>query len=392
MATHIASPHNSRAKAPSASQEDIGSVLERFHNWAGRQAKPVRELSYEEAIARSHRRFYDEEEPLGPQPVTAAAAPVPAPPPPIPFPVVKEPPASEPSPKPARPASVKSAGTAKPASPADPSQNEKATTARPAETKAASAKPAKKAAARKPAAQEPTPRKAQRKSVKAHTARTAKATPATTSKKTNVKPPPKISAPAPTMEAAGATAASAYAAAQQVAEAPEANPLPQATFAQVLAAQIPTPATDPFAIPATKASEAAAARPVPASAKVFAVAPLPDDAPAVHLTVRLASDERESLRERARDLGITPSAYVRQCALEVDSLRDELDHARLAQAQAAAELALAREEAIAAKSNAALCLSTRTPRRRVQESDWFQRLRNFVFPRKAKGQAFATHA
>jgi hypothetical protein len=113
-----------------------------------------------------------------------------------------------------------------------------------------------------------------------------------------------------------------------------------------------------------------------------AIAPLPDDAPTVHLTVRLASNEREAMRERARDLGITPSAYVRQCALEVDSLRSDLEHARLAQAQA---------EARSARAEAALSLENHS-RERHQESEWFTRLRNFVFPRKTKTHALATRS
>lgn len=372
---------------PPASQEDIGSVLERFHKWAGHKSEPVRELSYEEAVARSRRHRYAEEELTGPQPVTAAAAPIPAPPPPIPFPLVKEPPAGEPVNKPSRPASAKSAED----NPRTATQHDAPQEANDAQADSAPARPAKKTAVRKKVDAAARPDAAPKKSAKKSTTNAVKARAA--SKKVSAQPAREI--PAAAMHAPHQQVATQRMEARQAVATPEANPLPEATFAQVLAAQFELPEAEPAGISPERASEPAgmpAARPALLTARAFAVAPLPDDAPAVHLTVRLASSEREALREHARDLGVTPAAYVRQCALEVDALRSELDHVRLAQAQAAAELALAREEANAAKSEIAISLSTRKAHSRDQESDWFQRLRNFVFPRKTKGQAFATHA
>lgn len=389
MATQFAPPNHSRApqdkrgKTPPASPEDIGSVLERFHKWAGHKAEPVRELSYEEALARSRRHRYAEEELTGPQPVTAAAAPVPAPPPPIPFPLVKEPPTGDPVNKPTRPASAKSAEN----NPRTATQHDAPQEANEAQADSAPARPFKKTAVREKVDAAAKPDAAKKKIAKKSATKVVKAKAAAEAPKPSAQPAREI--PAAAMQAPEQQAPAQQMATQQTVAAPG------ATFAQVLAAQFELPEAEPAGISPARAGEPAgmpAARPALSTVRAFAVAPLPEDAPAVHLTVRLASSEREALREHARDLGVTPSAYVRQCALEVDALRSELDHVRLAQAQADAELALAREEAKAAKSEIAISLSTRKAHSRDQESDWFQRLRNFVFPRKTKGQAFAMHA
>lgn len=44
----------------------------------------------------------------------------------------------------------------------------------------------------------------------------------------------------------------------------------------------------------------------------------------VSVTVHLSATERSALRQRATQLGLTPDAYLRQCALELESLRGEL--------------------------------------------------------------------
>lgn len=93
------------------------------------------------------------------------------------------------------------------------------------------------------------------------------------------------------------------------------------------------------------------------------------------------------MRRHAHERGITPSDYMRQCALEVDILRAQLANAKSAQAEASAALVKAMEEQRPGTTGAALCLSIRTPRRKAVESEWFRRLKNFVFPRKAKNQA-----
>lgn len=399
MATQITSPRSTRSKASTLPHEDIGSVLERFHKWAGGQPDPVRELTYEEAVARSRRRIYDDE-PF-PDPVKAAASPIPAPPPPIPFPLIKEPPAGEPFNSPPRPPRPKNSKTST-AIPIADRPHHAAADSSPADSpppipeKAAPRKASSTAAAPRPA----------RKSPRKAAAKTARAESLTPRREPAVAPSPiessKPAGPQNTPLAGrtiNASAASAYVEVLHAASAPPAPPLQQATFAHVLAAHFQSPGPEPQAVaapveptPAAQPSASPFAAPDPALANSFAVAPLPDDAPAVHLTVRLAAEERENLRERARDLGMTPSAYVRQCALEVDSLRVELEGCRVAQAQVAVELARAEAEAQSARSEAALCLSTRTPHRRTHESEWFTRLRNFVFPRKAKSQAFAGRA
>ncbi len=397
MATQIASPQSTRAKASTIPQEDIRSVLERFQKWTGGQADPVRELSYEEAVARSRRRVYDDE-PLGPDTLRAAACPIPAPPPPIPFPLIKEPPAREPGNRPSRPAPQKTSKTSAAIPIADRPHDSAANS-----SLADPPKPPPKTAPRK-ASSAAAPRRA-RNSPPKTTARTAHREPLTTLRKSATSPPVEAVTPSASESlphigrTINASEASAYVELLHAANTPPVTPPPQATFAQVLAAQFqPTaPESEAFstptnATPPAQPSASPVAAPTPALAKPFAVTPLPDDAPAVHLTVRLAAEERENLRERAHDLGITPSAYVRQCALEVDSLRVELENSRVAQAQVVAELARAQDEAQSARSAAALCLSTRIPHRRAHESEWFTRLRNFVFPRKPKSQAFATRA
>lgn len=389
MATQIASPQNTRAaqtihgKSQPMQQEDIGSVLDRFHKWAGDHKEPVRELTYEEAVQRSRRRTYANEEPARPQPGPAAASPAPAPPPPIPFPFVQEPPASKPSARPAAPASAKAARADLRADRPQDAKTE------PAAVKAGPATPAKKAATRKQSAAPAEPVSVRKKSAKRSTAKAAKAESSAALLKGSAPPAPgqpaQSATPAPAMaHGVGATAASAYAEAQRASRVPEPETLPEVTFAQVMAAQIQAPIAEPMQSIPSAAQQATLGPTTLALAQahpaISAIAPLPDDAPTVHLTVRLASNEREAMRERAQDLGITPSAYVRQCALEVDALRSELEHARLAQAQA---------EARSARAEAALSLGTQ-PHERQKESEWFTRLRNFVFPRKTKAHALAT--
>jgi len=131
---------------------------------------------------------------------------------------------------------------------------------------------------------------------------------------------------------------------------------------------------------------------------ITSIASLPDDAPAVHLTLRLASNEREALRQSARDLHMTPSAYVRQCALEMDLLRTELKNSTRNQERASFAPSRAQTDSQPAGPGTTLCLDRRGSSRRAGKIQWLQRLRNFAFPHKAngqgkaKGQTFATRA
>ncbi len=403
MATHVASPHNTRPKAPHMPQEDIRSVLERFHKWAGHQAEPVRELTYEEAVARSRRRAYANDNPIPPEPVKIAASPAPvAPPSPIPFPVVNEPPAIKAPGRPSNPSPANAAKAGKKAASEDAHTQSAAAKAAKAEP-TAKPRPPKRAASRTRAESAAKPGTAQKESARkaAPRAATTKSKPVC---KTSIPPSPANSAGDTALIAAvespacaSFAAASAYAEMQKAASRPEPDSAPETTFAEVLTAQIHSPHLEPVGFSATaaivpSAGSASGTALAPAPIAASAIAPLPDDVPAVHLTVRLAVDERDALRERARDLGMTPSAYVRQCALEIDSLRVAFENARLAREQASAALTHALSEPHSADTSAALCLSPGTARRRAQNTAWFTRLRNFIFARKAKTQAFATRA
>ena len=216
MATHFASPHNRRApqdihgKMPPMQQEDIGAVLERFHKWAGQKQEPVRELTYEEAVARSRRRVYTEDVPLHTEPAKAAASPAPvAPPPPIPFPLVKDPPPKQTPAKPSGPSPRKTSGAGK---------------KEVAEEKQGGMAPKEPAATRRKSA----------KTASSAKARTGKKASASTKSPVDAKPrkaqkkPTKKSAPR-----------------NNTATVPEPAQAPQATFEQVLAAQMKPPVLEP---------------------------------------------------------------------------------------------------------------------------------------------------
>ena len=418
MATHFASPNNTHApqsthgKMPLRPQEDIGSVLERFHKWAGERREPVRELTYEEAVARSRRRTYAEDEPLRPEPPKAAASPAPvAPPPPIPFPLVYEPPPVKAPAKPSRPSPRKTARSGKKEASGNKPVGKataETTSAKSKSAKVASrakARPAKKASAAakaKPAAAAKAhPEK--KKSVKKAAPKT-KAAARKPSPKASVRPSPANStlnaAETVVSPAASTAAASAYAEVQKAARQSGPGPLPETAFAEVLAAQMQPPAVEPpsHSAPAV-AEKIESAAPMTSLAaaltRITSIAPLPDDAPAVHLTMRLASGEREALLQRAHDLGMTPSAYVRQCALQMDLLRTELKDSTQNQEQAAFAPSRSQPDSEPAQPVTALCRRTRGASRHAGKNPWLQRLRNFAFPHKAnrqgkaKGRAFA---
>jgi hypothetical protein len=290
---------------PTLSSEDIGAVLERFHKWAGNHAEPVRELTYEEAVKRSRRRVYDEEEPVSPEPAKAATP--------------------EPSPQPtaaSQPATV-GANAARPSPTSKGKSGKKAAVAQPGRSgpKAATRKVSRKVAAE-------------------------------------------------SIPASPATANTAVHQAEAEIVPPSA---PHPSFEQILTAHIPMASTPPHA---------------PAS--MHSIPPLPPDAPAVHLTVRLAAEERNAIRERAHDLGMTPAAYLRHCILEIDALRAELEAARLACAQVSAAGLTA--DAVALEGNSSLSLRRPAPRQYPSEGSWLKRLIRIILPGKAGRRTFSTSA
>lgn len=85
---------------------------------------------------------------------------------------------------------------------------------------------------------------------------------------------------------------------------------------------------------ATEAADHEPRRPVFRDALARAIQPcdleaapsLAEPARQVAISIRLAPSERALLRARAAEAGITVSAYVRQCALEVEQLRAQVKH------------------------------------------------------------------
>ena len=294
--------------------EDIGAVLERFHRWAGNHTEPVRELTYEEAVKRSRRRVYDEEEPAQPEPAKAAA------PEPGPQPYAASPPAA------AREKAAKPAPTSK-------------------------GKSGKKAAAAKPG-------------------RSGSKTTQKVSRKAAAQPSSEKSAAA-TRKSTHGTPSLATAHPAQAEIVPPSASLP--SFEQVLAQHVRPPVA-----------------PLALHAEIHPVAPLPSDAAAVHLTVRLATEERNAIRERAHDLGITPSAYMRHCILEIDALRAELEAARLACARTSTAALPANSHPL--EGNASLSLRRPAPRHYPAESSWLKRVIRVILPGKASGQTRSTSA
>ena len=300
--------------------EDIGAVVERFHKWAGSHAEPVRELTYEEAVKRSRRRVYVEEESAPPEPAKAA-----------------NPGSSPQSATASQPAAAREKASA-PASTSKGKSGKKAAAAKPGRSGSKSTKKV----SRKAAAQ-PSPKKS---------AAAARET-------THDAPLPPAAHPAEAEIVLPSTLSP--------------------TFEQVLAAQI-HPAVAPRAL----------------CADIHPIAPLPSDAPAVHLTVRLAVAERDALRERAHDLGITPAAYMRHCILEIDALRAELEAARLACAHASAPAltadSLSLEDSLPLERNASLSLRRQPARHYPAEGSWLKRMVRIILPGKATGRTLSTSA
>lgn len=309
MATHVTSPQTTRPKTPPMPQEDIGSVLHRFQKWAGHQPEPVRELTYEEAVARSRRRVYAENIPAPPEQKKPAASTEDAK-----LPALKT-----------KAAKSTQTGTAEPAG---KSASKSARAAGGKATKASSRKAAAQSSMQSTEA-EPAPRNAAGSAYQA------------------IRKASGQNAPDPKMPG-------------------EVISAPTASFEQALAAQIQVPAPAPLAI----------------HADTKPVAPLSSDAPAVHLTVRFAKEERDTVRERAHDLGITPSAYMRHCILEIDSLRAELEAARLAYAHASG--AAISSQSPAFQNGSLLSLRRRsTLSLRAPGSPWLTRLVRWVLPQRA---------
>uniref|UniRef100_A0A7V5CS43 Uncharacterized protein n=1 Tax=Acidobacterium capsulatum TaxID=33075 RepID=A0A7V5CS43_9BACT len=338
MATHSATP-----------QEDIGSILERFQQWTGDQSRPAaandpnapftgfqrsahqaytstrqiaRELSYEEALSRARsrtRRPWEDDESVEP----AASA---TPPQPTATPT--------PAPQPAAKAAAASSSSK-------------------------SRKPAK-TAAEKPVMKTATPSTAARTRAQSQTRKTS----ATTQRKTKAagsSKKAKSAAKAPATASAAkrpqAAASPSSAASRDVATPGAAYDLqPSPSFQQILAAQFKTgplatsdTVTEVVAQPATVHAEEVSGT-------------------AVTVTVHLSVTERNALRTRAQQLGLTADAYLRQCALEVESLRSELQEVLVTRMQAARQLPA-------------------QPRR-----DWLGRLKQYFFPSRTDCQTQIFHA
>lgn len=302
---------------PTLPSEDIGAVLERFHKWAGNHAEPVRELTYEEAMKRSRRRVYDEEEPVPPEPAKAATP--------------------EPSPQ--------TSAASQPAAVEDKATKPRSTSRGKSQKKAAAAKPG----------------------------RSGNKTTQNASRKAAAKPSrkkPSVTAPEATKHTT--STATAYSAAHQAEEEIMPPSAPTPSFEQVLAAHIPMDLTQHGI-----------------SASMHSIPPLPPDAPTVHLTVRLTAEERNAIRERAHDLGITPAAYLRHCGLEIDALRAELEAVRLACAHVAGALPA---DSLAIEGNASLSLRRPAPRHYPAKESWLRRLMRIILPGRAKGRTLSTSA
>ncbi len=337
MATHSATP-----------QEDISAILERFQQWTGDQSRPAaandpnapltgfqrsahqaytstrqmtRELSYEEALSRARsrtRRSWEDDEFA--EPVKKAAAPQAS------APIAPAAPAAEAKAK--APAAASHSKSRKP---------QKTAAERSTMKTATPSTPARSSQTRKntaPATSAPTHRK-------------AKAAASTKKKKAAAKAP--VAGPAARKPEASATQSTAP---QTVAY----DLQPASSFQQILAAQMKTSS-------------------IPAPATVTEVMPEPTTVHAeeisgtsVSVTVHLSVTERNALRTRAQQLGLTADAYLRQCALEVESLRSELQEMLVTRMQAARQLPA-------------------QPRR-----DWLGRLKQYFFPARTDCQTQIFHA
>ena len=90
---------------------------------------------------------------------------------------------------------------------------------------------------------------------------------------------------------------------------------------------------------------------------------------AVSITVHLSATERNALRQRAMQLGLTADAYLRQCALELESLRGDLQEMLVMRMQATRQLP-----------------AQASPAR----TSWFTRIKQRFFPRSNEAKARLT--
>jgi hypothetical protein len=337
MATHSATP-----------QENISAVLERFQQWTGDQGRTAaasdnnasipgfqrsahqayastrqvtRELSYEEALARARsrtRRPWEDEEAAEPAaPSTAAPSQAAATPAPEARAKASTVPAHSKPQKPSKAAAERS--TMKTATPPPATRSRTQSTAqnqprKPAATAAANA--------------------THRKTKASGSKKTRTATKATSAKKSEAAAQPSTPPPVP--------------ADYDLQTSP--------SFQQILTAQIKA---GPITVPASVTE--VVAEPTTVHAEEIS-------GTAVTVTVHLSVTERNALRTRAQQLGLTADAYLRQCALEVESLRSELQELLVTRMQAARQLPA-------------------QPRR-----DWLGRLRQCFFPARADRQTQIFHA
>ncbi|MGB7189781.1 MAG: hypothetical protein WBD10_06565 [Acidobacteriaceae bacterium] len=93
------------------------------------------------------------------------------------------------------------------------------------------------------------------------------------------------------------------------------------------------------------------------------------------ISIRLAPSERTLIQTRAAEAGITPSAYIRQCALEVEQLRAQVKAAVALMGNGSAFPAIASLTPAAAPSFPASASQTR-----VCAPGFFARVRSRLFP------------
>jgi hypothetical protein len=341
MATHSATP-----------QEDIGAILERFQQWTGDQSRPAaasdpnapltgfqrsahqaysstrqitRELSYEEALSRARsrtRRPWEDEEapaPATPQPQTA----------------------NPPEARPKAPAAAAPSKSRKPSKSA-PEKSTMKTAATSAATRAQTQTQPQPQTQTQPQTQ---PRKT---SAAAHRKTRAVAT----SKKS--KSQPRVPATAPAAKKPQDAAPQGTGPQTGTASAYDLQPSP--SFQQILTAQMQG---SPIPVPAAL---------TPTMAEPTTVHAEEVSGTAVTVTVHLSVTERNALRTRAQQLGLSADAYLRQCALEVESLRSELQELLVTRMQATRQLPA-------------------QPR-----PNWLGRLKQYFFPSRTDCQTRIFHA
>lgn len=92
----------------------------------------------------------------------------------------------------------------------------------------------------------------------------------------------------------------------------------------------------------------------------------------VAISIRLAASERALIKKRAAEAGITTSAYIRQCALEVEQLREQVRSA-----------VAAMERGVALPASISELASTPAP-----AAGFFARMRRRFFPRSTPALAW----